>query len=216
MNTKYLATAAAFALATAGCATYGDSTMDDDMDMATDTTATTSTTTRSTGASTSTQVMVGGAAMLPSRTIVANASEASNLTTLVQLVQAANLVDTLNGPGPFTVFAPTNDAFSRVSQAARDKLTMPENQATLRQVLTYHVVPGRLTGADLMERIRAGGGSAMLTTVQGETLTATVVNGDIKLAGSKGSLGYVQQADVMQSNGVVHTVNGVLLPDVPI
>lgn len=157
-------------------------------------------------------VYVGNAAMYPNRTIVQNASEADNLTTLVSLVQQAGLVDTLNSAGPFTVFAPTDDAFSRVPAATLETLQRPERRELLQKVLTYHVVPGRVNSADLVAQINANGGTYMAETVAGEQLTFTLKNGNVRVAGKGGSYGFVTTADVMQSNGVVHVVNGVLTP----
>ena len=154
-------------------------------------------------------VMVGGAAMYPSRTIVENAMNSRDHTTLVAAVKAAGLADTLSGSGPFTVFAPTNAAFGMLPGGTVQTLLRPENQAMLQSVLTYHVVPGRLTATDLMQRIRAGGGSARLTTVQGGTLTARMRGRDIVLVDEKGGIATVTQADVMQSNGVIHVTNRV-------
>lgn len=155
---------------------------------------------------------VGGVAMLPTRTIVENASAAPNLTTLVQAVKAADLAATLSGPGPFTVFAPSNDAFARLAPGTVENLLKPENKASLVKVLTYHVVPGRISAADLAQHIAAGGGTATLTTVEGEPLTVTMQGNIISLADVNGNKSYVEVADVRQSNGVVHVVNGVLVP----
>lgn len=157
-------------------------------------------------------VMVGGAPMYPNRTIVANAVNSRDHTTLVAAVQAAGLVDTLSGPGPFTVFAPTNTAFEQLPAGTVQTLLRPENRQMLTSVLTYHVVPGRLTSADLMQRIRAGGGSARLTTVAGGTLTAQMAGNAIVLVDARGGRATVTQADVMQSNGVIHVTNAVSLP----
>lgn len=157
-------------------------------------------------------VMVGGAAMYPSRTIVQNAVNSRDHTTLVAAVKAAGLVDTLSGPGPFTVFAPTNDAFAKLPAGTVDTLLQPANRAMLQSVLTYHVVPGRLTAADLMARIKAGNGQARLTTVQGGTLTARMMGNMIMLIDAKGGMSHVTQANVMQSNGVIHVTDGVSLP----
>ena len=156
--------------------------------------------------------MVGGAAMMADQTIVTNASNAPNLTTLVSAVKQAELVDTLSGAGPFTVFAPTNDAFAKVDKATLDGLMKPEGKASLKKVLTYHVVPGRMTAADLAAKIKAGNGKAMLTTVAGEDLTLTMSGDMVKIAGMGGSMATVTTADVMQSNGVVHVIDGVLTP----
>ena len=195
-NIMKLAAVSAAALALTACET---TMMDDDMDMATT-------------ASANSTVMVGGAAMYPNRTIVQNASEASNLTTLVAAVKAAGLVDTLSGPGPFTVFAPTNAAFEKVPAATRNSLMQPANRDMLRGVLTYHVVPGNLTAADLMQRIRAGNGTATLTTVQGQTLRLSMMGNQIMINGQAGSSAHVTQGDVRQSNGIVHVIDGVLTP----
>ena len=157
-------------------------------------------------------VMVGGAAMYPSRSIVENAVNSRDHTTLVAAVKAAGLVDTLSGAGPFTVFAPTNAAFAKLPAGTVDTLLKPENLTTLQSVLTYHVVPGRVTAADLMQQIKAGGGSARLTTVQGGTLTARMMGGRVMLVDAKGGMAHVTQADVMQSNGVIHVTDSVSLP----
>ncbi|WP_338501075.1 fasciclin domain-containing protein [Sphingomonas kaistensis] len=157
-------------------------------------------------------VMVGGAAMYPSRTIVENAVNSSDHTTLVAAVKAAGLVETLSGAGPFTVFAPTNAAFAALPAGTVETLLKPENKATLQSVLTYHVVAGRLTASDLMSQIRAGGGTAQLRTVQGGTLTARMQGSSIVLVDAKGGTATVTQADVLQSNGVIHVTNAVSLP----
>ena len=156
--------------------------------------------------------MVGGAAMYPSRTIVANAANSADHTTLVAAVQAAGLVDTLNSAGPFTVFAPTNAAFAKLPAGTVNSLLLPAQRDALVKVLTYHVVAGRVTGADLMASIRAGNGRATLTTVQGSPLTATVSGGHIMLTDAQGGMSHVTIADVMQSNGVIHVVDTVLMP----
>ena len=162
-----------------------------------------------TAASTS---MVGGAAMYSSRNIIENAVNSSDHTTLVAAVKAAGLVETLSGPGPFTVFAPTNDAFAKLPAGTVNTLLQPANLATLQSVLTYHVVPGRITAAELLKMIRAGGGRARLTTVQGGQLTASVMGGRVMLTDAKGGMAHVTQADVMQSNGVIHVTDAVSLP----
>lgn len=156
--------------------------------------------------------MVGGAEMYPSRNIVENAVNSADHTTLVAAVKAAGLVDTLSGPGPFTVFAPTNAAFEKLPAGTVDTLLKPENRATLQAVLTYHVVPGRVTAAQLIDMIEAGGGTATLTTVQGGKLTASLVDGGVVLTDAKGGTAHVTQADVMQSNGVIHVTDAVSLP----
>jgi len=157
-------------------------------------------------------VMVGGAPMYPTKTIVDNAVNSKDHTTLVTAVQAAGLVDTLKGPGPFTVFAPTNAAFAKLPEGTVETLVKPENKQTLTTVLTYHVVPGRVTAKDLSAKIKAGGGKATLTTVQGGTLTASMMGNTVMLTDAKGGMSHVTQADVMQSNGVIHVVDGVLMP----
>ena len=154
---------------------------------------------------------VGGAAMYPTMTIVQNAVNSPDHTTLVAAVKAAGLVDTLSGAGPFTVFAPTNNAFAKLPAGTVDSLVRPENKSTLQSVLTYHVVPGRVTAADLMSLIAAGGGQAQLTTVQGATLTARMMGNQVMLVDGKGGMSHVTQADVMQSNGVIHVVDSVLM-----
>lgn len=155
---------------------------------------------------------VGGAAMYPNKTIVENASTANNLTTLVTAVKAAGLVDTLSGPGPFTVFAPTDAAFKKLPAGTLDTLTRPENKAQLTNILTYHVVSGRMTAKDIAAAIKAGGGTATLTTVQGEPLTAKMTGGRLILTDAKGGTSMVSTKDVMQSNGVVHVIDTVLMP----
>jgi uncharacterized surface protein with fasciclin (FAS1) repeats len=157
-------------------------------------------------------VTVGGAPMYANRNIIQNASNSRDHTTLVAAVQAAGLVDTLSGAGPFTVFAPTNAAFQRLPAGTVDTLLRPENREMLRSVLTYHVVPGRLTAANLMQRIRAGGGMARLTTASGGMLTARMSGNAIVLTDARGGMATVTQADVMQSNGVIHVTNAVSVP----
>ena len=142
--------------------------------------------------------------------IVDTAVKAGNFTTLVTAVKAAGLVDTLKGPGPFTVFAPTDAAFAKVPKAQLDALLA--DKAKLTKVLTYHVVPGKLDAAALKAQIAAGGGKAMLKTVQGEELTASEMNGGIAPTDSKGNMAMVTTADVMQSNGVIHVIDKVLMP----
>ena len=157
--------------------------------------------------------MVGGAAMSPNETIVANASKASNLSTLVAAVQAAGLVETLQGPGPFTVFAPDNAAFDKIPEATRTALMQPAMKADLTKILTYHVVAGRLTAADIASQAQANGGTATLETVQGEELkVAAGPNDTWVITDAKGGKSTITQADVAQSNGVVHVVDAVLMP----
>ncbi|PSJ37760.1 fasciclin [Sphingomonas deserti] len=157
-------------------------------------------------------VMVGGAEMYPTRNIIENAVNSADHTTLVAAVKAAGLVETLSGAGPFTVFAPTNAAFAKLPAGTVETLLRPENKAMLQSVLIYHVVPGRTSAVDLMAAIRAGGGSAMLTTVQGGTLTARMRGSDVILVDGKGNSATVSQADVMQSNGVIHVTDAVSVP----
>ena len=160
-----------------------------------------------------TDPMVGGAAMYPQQTIIQNAVNSKDHTTLVAAVKAAGLVDTLSGPGPFTVFAPTNEAFAMLPSGTVPTLLKPENKATLTKVLTYHVVAGSMDSKALMAAITAGGGRATLTTVAGLPLTATLsVPGTIMLTDAKGGVATVTIADVYQSNGVIHVIDHVLLP----
>ncbi len=157
-------------------------------------------------------VMVGGAAMYPSKNIVENAVNSKDHTTLVAAVKAAGLVDTLSGPGPFTVFAPTNAAFAKLPAGTVDTLVKPENKATLTRILTYHVVAGRMSAADLASNAMAHGGKAELTTVQGEKLTVSKAGMGWKVTDAKGGSAMITIADVMQSNGVIHVVDTVLMP----
>jgi len=145
-------------------------------------------------------------------TIVQAAVGSRNHSTLVAAVTAAGLAETLSGAGPFTVFAPTNAAFGRLPAGTVDTLLQPANRSTLQAVLTYHVVPGRLTAADLVQRIRAGGGSAQLTTVQGGILTARMAGRNVVLVDAAGGTARVTQADLFQSNGVIHVTDAVSLP----
>ena len=157
--------------------------------------------------------MVGGAAMNAGDNIVTNASAAPNLSTLVAAVKAAGLVETLQGAGPFTVFAPTNDAFDKLPAGTVEGLLKPEMKDALAGVLTYHVVSGNVDAAALMDMIKAGGGKAILTTVQGATLTATSSGmGDVTLTDAAGGMAKVTTADVRQSNGIVHVIDTVLMP----
>ena len=156
--------------------------------------------------------MVGGAAMYSTKTIVANAVNSKDHTTLVAAVKAAGLVETLSSPGPFTVFAPTNAAFAKLPAGTVETLVKPENKGTLTTILTYHVVAGRITSADIAKKIKAGKGKARLTTVQGETLTARMVGKKLVLTDAKGGRSMVTIANVMQSNGVIHVVDTVLMP----
>ncbi|MBF9221470.1 fasciclin domain-containing protein [Hymenobacter ruricola] len=158
-------------------------------------------------------VMVGGAPMYPTKNIVENAVNSKDHTTLVAAVKAAGLVETLSSAGPFTVFAPTNEAFNKLPAGTVETLVKPENKATLTKILTYHVVAGRMTSADLMKAIKAGKGSATLKTVSGGTLTAMMKGKGIELKDEKGGMSMVTIADVLQSNGVIHVVNTVLMPN---
>ena len=157
--------------------------------------------------------IVGGAPMYPSRNIIENAVNSKDHTTLVAAVKAAGLVDTLSGNGPFTVFAPVNKAFDKLPKGTVPTLLRPENKSKLAGVLTYHVVSGRLTGADLMAKVDAGGGMTMLRTVNGGTLTVTRAGkSGLIVADTKGNRSRITIANVMQSNGVIHVVDTVMLP----
>ncbi len=158
------------------------------------------------------QVTVGGAPMYANKDIIDNAVNSKDHTTLVAAVKAAGLVDTLKGPGPFTVFAPTNEAFAALPKGTVDTLLKPENKAMLTKVLTYHVVPGRITAADLKKMIDDGHGKATLKTVEGETLTATETGNTIYITDAKGGKAKVTIKDVLQSNGDIMVVDKVLLP----
>ena len=157
-------------------------------------------------------VTVGGAPMYPSKTIVENAVNSKDHTTLVAAVKAAGLVDTLQQPGPFTVFAPTNKAFGKLPKGTVDNLLQPQNKPQLTGVLTYHVVPGRLTAQDLMAAVKQNGGRAMLKTVEGDTLTVTQKGKSLIVTDTKGRTAKVMIGNVMQSNGVIHVIDSVLLP----
>ena len=160
----------------------------------------------------SAQVTVGGAPMLASKDIIDNAVNSKDHTTLVEAVKAAGLVDTLKGPGPFTVFAPTNAAFAALPAGTVDTLLKPESKPALTKVLTYHVVAGKMDAAALVKAITAGGGKAQLRTVSGGTLTATAAGGKVMVMDASGGIANVTIADVLQSNGVIHVVDKVLLP----
>lgn len=157
-------------------------------------------------------MMVGGAAMYPSKNIVENAMNSKDHTTLVAAVKAAGLVETLQGSGPFTVFAPTNEAFNKLPQGTVDNLLKPENKSMLTSVLTYHVIPGKIDSPTLIEWIKKSGGSYMATTVQGEQLTFMYDGKNIWLKDMKGNKAKVTIKDVMQSNGVIHVIDTVLMP----
>ena len=157
--------------------------------------------------------MVGGQEMYPTKNIVENAMNSADHTTLVAAVKAAGLVDTLEGPGPFTVFAPTNEAFNKLPAGTVDTLVKPENKATLTKILTYHVVAGKLSAADLKKKIKEGHGTAELTTVEGGKLWATAKGNKIMLKDEKGDVATVTIANVNQSNGVIHVIDTVLMPN---
>ncbi len=148
----------------------------------------------------------------PSANIVGTAAGSADHTTLVAAVKAAGLVETLSGTGPFTVFAPTNAAFGKLPAGTVDNLLKPENKAQLQSVLTYHVVPGKLMAKDVLGAIKAGGGKAVVTTVQGSKLTASVMGNKVMLTDSKGRMSHVTTADLDATNGVIHVVDSVLLP----
>ena len=150
--------------------------------------------------------------MSPSKTVVDNASAAKNLTTLVAAIKAAGLVDTLSGPGPFTVFAPTNAAFDKLPPGTVEKLTQPDMKATLAKILTYHVVAGKVDAAEIVKGIKAGGGSYNMKTVEGGTLTAKMDGDKVAIVDEKGGGAIVGTADVYQSNGVAHVIDTVLMP----
>ena len=157
-------------------------------------------------------VQVGGAPMYPSKNIIENAVNSKDHTTLVAAVKAAGLVDTLSGPGPFTVFAPTNEAFAALPAGTVDNLLKPENKATLTKVLTYHVGPGKVTSADLLALIRKDGGKATVKTVEGDSLTFSKDARGVAITDDKGHTGHVTIADVNQSNGEIHVIDTVMLP----
>lgn len=157
--------------------------------------------------------MVGGAAMYPEKNIVENAMNSADHTTLVAAVKAAGLVDTLEGSGPFTVFAPTNEAFAKLPAGTVDNLLKPENKAMLTKVLTYHVVPGKLSTENIEKMIKAGRGKAELKTVSGGTLWAMNEGGHIILRDEKGGTVAITTPNVYQSNGVIQVIDSVLLPN---
>ena len=165
-----------------------------------------------TGAAYAKNPMVGGAPMYASKTIVENAVNSKDHTTLVAAVKAAGLVDTLSGPGPFTVFAPTNAAFAKLPAGTVENLVQPQNKPTLTKILTYHVVSGVYTAKDLMALAKKGRDQAVLTTVQGEPLAVAVEGKKVLITDVKGGTVVVTIPNVMQSNGVIHVVNGVLMP----
>lgn len=157
--------------------------------------------------------MVGGAAMYPTKNIVENAVNSKDHTTLVAAVKAAGLVETLESTGPFTVFAPTNEAFGKLPAGTVDNLVKPENKAMLTKILTYHVVAGRMSSADLWAKVKAGNGKAELKTVQGDMLKVMAKGKKLYLVDEKGNKSWITIADVNQSNGVIHVVDTVLMPN---
>ncbi|MHA3840442.1 fasciclin domain-containing protein [Sphingomonas aestuarii] len=187
-----LAAAAVLMAATGGCATM----MGDDAAMASDQNV----------------PMVGGAPMYPTRNIIENAVNSQDHTTLVAAVKAAGLVDTLSGPGPFTVFAPTDAAFAKLPAGTVDTLVRPENKAMLTGILTYHVVPGRLSAADIAAQAARNGGTLNLTTVAGGSIALSRAGNGWRITDAKGGTSMVTIADVNQSNGVIHVVDTVLMP----
>ncbi|MEN3792607.1 fasciclin domain-containing protein [Fulvimarina sp. MAC3] len=156
--------------------------------------------------------MVGGAPMDPQKTIVENASEASNLTTLVAAVKEAGLVDALSGEGPLTVFAPTNEAFEKLPEGTVEELLKPENKQRLTKILTYHVVPAEATSEAAMQMIQDDGGEHPAKTLEGTDITLSMDGDTIVVTDAEGNKANVVQADVMQSNGVVHVIDTVLMP----
>lgn len=159
-----------------------------------------------------TNPMVGGAPMYATKTIVENAVNSKDHTTLVAAVQAAGLVETLSGPGPFTVFAPTNAAFAKLPKGTVETLVKPENKGTLTSILTYHVVPGTITAQDIAANAKAHMGKATYTTVQGGTLTFRKSGKGYTVTDAKGHTARITIANVMQSNGVIHVIDTVLMP----
>ena len=157
-------------------------------------------------------VMVGGAAMYPTKNIVENAVNSKDHTTLVAAVKAADLVETLQSKGPFTVFAPTNVAFDKLPKGTVETLLKPENKKMLQSILTYHVVAGKMNAKDIAAAIKNGNGKAMLKTVQGGTLTAWMMGKDLYITDENGNKAKVTIADVNQSNGVIHVVDAVVTP----
>ena len=155
---------------------------------------------------------VGGATMYPTKTIVENAANSPIHKTLVAAVKAGGLIDTLNSTGPFTVFAPTDDAFAKLPPGTVETLVKPENKETLDKILTYHVVAGKISSKELAKMIKAGGGKATLKTVQGEDLTATMSGSKIMLTDAKGGMATITTVDVFQSNGVIDVIDTVLMP----
>ena len=157
-------------------------------------------------------VTVGGAPMYPSKNIIQNAVNSKDHTTLVAAVKAAGLVETLQGPGPFTVFAPTNAAFAKLPAGTVDKLLKPEMKEHLVGILTYHVVPGRISAKDMMDAAKKNGGKATYKTVEGENLTVEAKGNALMIWDAKGNAAKVTIQNVFQSNGVIHVIDSVLMP----
>ncbi|MBZ5643716.1 MAG: fasciclin domain-containing protein [Acidobacteriia bacterium] len=160
-----------------------------------------------------TNPMVGGHEMFPTKNIIQNAINSDDHTTLVAAVKAAGLVDTLQGPGPFTVFAPTDEAFAKLPSGTVDTLLMTDNKPTLIKILTYHVVPGRLGSKEIAQAIEAGSGKAEFNTVSGGKLWASMSGKDLLLTDEKGNMSKVTISNVYQSNGVIHVIDTVLMPN---
>lgn len=156
--------------------------------------------------------MVGGAPMSSQKNIIQNAMKSKDHTTLVAAVKAAGLVQTLEGKGPFTVFAPTNEAFEKLPAGTVDTLLKPENKQKLAGVLTYHVVAGKMTASKIAQAIKEGNGTAEFKTVNGEKLMAKMSGDSLQLTDAKGGMAMVTIGDVMQSNGVIHVIDTVLMP----
>ena len=157
-------------------------------------------------------VEVGGAPMYPSKTIIENAVNSKDHTTLVAAIQAAGLVETLQGDGPFTVFAPVNKAFEKLPKGTVESLLKPENKPALTAILTYHVIPGKISAADFVAAVKKGGGEAAYKTVEGEELTVKQNGRRLVIIDAKGDKSFVTIADVNQKNGIIHVVDTVLLP----
>ncbi len=157
--------------------------------------------------------MVGGAAMYSSKDIIDNAVNSADHTTLVAAVKAAGLVDTLKGPGPFTVFAPTNEAFAKLPAGTVDTLLKPENKDMLAKILTYHVVAGKLSASHLKKMVKEGNGTATIKTVQGDPLTVTMEGDELAVKDEKGGTAHITIANVNQLNGVIHVTDSVLIPN---
>ncbi len=165
------------------------------------------------GAASAKNPMVGGQPMYENKNIVENAMKSADHTTLVAAVKAAGLVDTLQSAGPFTVFAPVNAAFAKLPIGTVETLLKPENKGTLAKILTYHVVAGKMDTGGIKKAIKMGGGKAQMKTVAGGTLTATMSGGKLILTDEKGGMSMVTIANVMQSNGVIHVIDSVAMPN---